>query len=367
LVTQIREQVQARLGIPHRAIQISCTHSHSTPDTLGAGFENQEYLAFFVDAVTDGVCKAAQNLEPARLGWKKVPIRGLAHSRRKKMGNAKVFTTRYGVPSTWRVKPELIASEGVIDPDLTVIRIENLTGDVIAVISNFGCHASVALMSANISGDFPGEAMAILEGVWGPSSVVLCTNGAAADVDPTFEMPYWGPRDDKMATHLGRIFAAQVLECAERAEVADISEVGAAQELVNLDVRPDWIRLIEKEQARMQQEFSSGWTLSPVTKRVLEERIIKTEVQALRMGGLALIGFPGEVFAEMGLRLKAELDGTPVAVLELTNDDIGYIVTQKACREGGYEVDQHFWGRVKSEEEQTLMEAAHKVVGKLFA
>lgn len=366
LVGKIRKQVQERIGFPPEAIQIACTHSHSTSDTIGSGYEDQEYLDSVVAAIAGAVCEAAANTQPARMGWGRVPIRGLAHSRRKKMTDGKVFTTRYGVPSTWRVKPELIAGEGPIDPDLTVIRIERLDGEVLAVISNFGCHASVALMSPNVSGDFPGEAMAVLERALGGSAVALCTNGAAADVDPTLEMPYWGPRNDAMARHLGRIFAAQVLECLERVEVQDVAVVGAAQELVDLAVRPDWIRLLEAEQERMQQEFSTDWSLSTVTTRALQERVIHTEVQALRINGLILIGFPGEVFAEVSLKLKSEAPDRAFAVLELANDNVGYIVTPEAMAEGGYEVGQHLWGRVTPESMEVLMAAARRAICRLM-
>ncbi len=365
LVTRIRSQIRERIGLPPEAIQIACTHSHSTPDTIGSGFQDQAYLTSMVDVIAEAVCDAAANLEPARLGWGRVPIRGFAHSRRKKMKDGRVFTTRYGVPSTWRVNPDLIASEGPIDPDLTVIRIERLDGEILAAISNFGCHASVALMSPNISGDFPGEAMATLETVLGEGTVALCTNGAAADVDPTLEMPYWGPRNDVMARHLGRIFAAQVLECLERIEVGDIATLGAAQELVDLQVRDDWIRLLETEQARMKQEFVDGWSLSSAVVRALEERVIHTEVQALRLNGLILVGFPGEVFAQMSLKLKSAFHDHGIVVVELANDNVGYIPPREIFEEGGYEVAQHLWGRVTPAATEELMAAGRRVIGRL--
>lgn len=362
LVKKIRKQVYESIGLPPEVILIAATHSHSTPDTIGSGYEDQVYLEFLVDTVAGAICHAANNAQPARLGWGRVPIRGLAHSRRVKMTDGKVFTTRYGVPSTWRVKPELIASKGPIDPDLTVVRIERLDGEVLAVISNFGCHASVALMSPNISGDFPGEAMAILESVLGEWSVVLCTNGAAADVDPTLEMPYWGPRNDQVARHLGRIFAAQVLECLERIEVEDITTVGAAQERVDLEVRADWVRLLKAEQERMRQEFSEGWSLSPATIQALEERMIHTEVQALRLNGMILVGFPGEVFTETSLKLKSEYQDLGVTVVELANDSVGYLAPSAIFAEGGYEVAQHVWGRVTPDSVDVLMAAAGRVI-----
>ena len=365
LVQQIRQEVQARIDFPPEAIQIACTHSHSTPDTIGSGYGDPKYLQFLVDAIAGAVCDAATHTQPARMGWGRVPIRGLAHSRRRKMVDGRAYTTRYGVPSTWRVNPELIADEGEIDPDLTVVRIERMDGEVLGVISNFGCHASVALMSSNISGDFPGEAMAALENVLGASSVVLCTNGAAGDVDPTLEMPYWGPRNDANARHLGRIFAAQVLECLERVEVNDVARVGAARELVDLEVRSDWVRLLEAEQERMSQEFSKGWKLSSVTTRTLQEQVIHTEVQALRLNELILVGFPGEIFAEVSLRLKSEVENRAVAVVELANDNIGYIASPEAFAEGGYEVGQHLWGRVTPRAAKALTTVAQRAITRL--
>jgi hypothetical protein len=367
LVNEIRQKVQENIGFPAEAIQIACTHSHSTPDTIGSGYEDPEYLEFMVGAIVGAICNAATNTQPARMGWGRAPIRGLACSRRIKMTDGKVFTTRYGVPSTWRVKPELIASKGQIDPDLTVIRIETLDGKVLAAISNFGCHASVALMSPNISGDFPGEAMALLENVLGEPTVVLCTNGAAGDVDPTLEMPFWGPRKDAMARHLGRIFAAQVLECLERIEVEDKAVVGASREFVDLEVRPDWISLLEVEQERMRQEFAEGWSLSTVTARTLQEKVIHTEVQALRLNDLILVGFPGEVFAHIGLKLKSETPNCAVAVVELANDNVGYIATPEAFSEGGYEVGQHLWGRVTPEAAGILLAAARRLMNRLMS
>ena len=364
LVGRIRERIERLTGIPPDAVMIACTHTHSSPDTIGAGYEDPQYIEFLVEAVSDGVCQACAQLQPARLGWGRVPIRGLAHSRRKKLVDGKVFTTRYGVPSTWRIRPELIAGEGQIDPDLTVIRVESLDGQVLAAVSNFGCHASVALMSSMVSGDFPGEAMALIENALGDPVVALCTNGAAGDVDPTLEMPYWGPRNDAMARHLGTIFGAQVLECLERVEVEDRTVLCAAREPITLDVRKEWFHLLENDPDRMQQEFSRGWNLGPVVNQILRERVIHTEVQAFLLNNLTLAAFPGEIFAETGLQLKDAVQNRAVAILELSNDNIGYIPPLQAFAEGGYEVTANLWGRVQPGAAELLLEAAQRVIRK---
>jgi neutral ceramidase len=365
LVQAIRKEACLKTGIPENAILISNTHSHSTPDTISAGFEDPAYLEFLTRAVVGSISQAAADLQPVRIGWKKVAIRGLARSRRQKMKNGKVFTTRYGVPSTWRVDPQWVTGEGPIDPDLTVVRIEGLDGEALAVISNFGCHASVALTSLDLSGDFPGEAMAILEGILGKSSVVLCTNGAGADVDPTLEMPYWGPRNNANTRRLGRIFAAQVLETIERVNVQDRMNIDSRQVLVDLPVKEDWIRLMEVETERMLEEYDSHWTLSPAITSILKEKILHTEIQALRLGDLVFIGYPGETFVETSLSLKNLFKDRNIAIIELANDNIGYIPTARIFEEGGYECGQHFAARVPPEAEFLLFEAARKAISNL--
>jgi len=364
LTEQIRIRAGRMTGISQEAIQIACTHAHSTPDTAAAGFEDPSYLEMLVQTVATAISAAATNRQPARMGSSRVPIRGLAASRRVRLKDGKVFTTRYGVPSTWRVNPELIAGSGRIDPDLTVVRFETLEGKALAVVSNFGCHPSVALASHFVSGDFIGESMAALEQLFGEPAVVLCTNGGGADVDPTLEMPFWGPRDEAWALRLGNIFAAQVLECLERTPVTDTPALGAAKRLVDLPIRPEWIRLLREERERMEQEFA-GATLSPAMLSLLAQQVMHTEVQALRLGDLTLVGLPGEVFAGTALKLKSKFLPHNLAVVQLANDDIGYLAPKEAFEEGGYEVGVHFWGRITPEGESILVAEALAAVTEL--
>ena len=355
LVRTVREQVNQR--VPGVQVMISCTHAHSTPDTISAGYASPDYLSFLVERISESIVEAAGRLQPVRLGWSKTPIRGIAHSRRVKMTDGKVFTTRYGVPSTWRVKPDLITGRGEIDPELTVIRIETLNGQVLAAISNFGVHPSIALASSLASGDFPGEAMHILELAYGPDAVVLCTTGAAGDVDPTSEMPIWGPRNEQNTVRIGRLFAAQVLEALEHTPVSDYHNLQTCTLPVQLKVREDWRQLFTRDQAKLQAEFSQGWELTGWIRGIVERGSFTTEVQAARLNDLTLLAMPGEIFARTSLCLK-KMIGQPVMVLETTNDYIGYIPPAEAFEEGGYECGQHFASRLYPDAEEDLRIAA---------
>ncbi len=363
LVGEIRRRAGMKTGLQEEEILITCTHAHSTPDTIAAGYADKSFLEFLVERIVSAIEGACSNPEPVRIGWQKTTLRGLARSRRQKMKDGKVFTTRYSVPSTWRVEPGLVASEGAIDPELTVIRVEKLDGETLAVVSNFGCHPSVALASSNASGDFTGEAMAVLEEVLGENSLAFCTNGAAGDVDPTLEMPYWGPRNDRNARRIGRIYAAQVLETLERIEVYERIDLGRAQVLLDLPVREDWLQLLGAGREQMQAEYAAGWELSPGIAAIIAEKKIHTEIQAFRLGSLTLVAFPGEVLSETSLELKSQFSQRSLVVIELANDYIGYIPTPSAFGEGGYECGLHFSARIPPDAYHQIFQAAERAIG----
>ena len=362
---RIRAEAEKLCGLPASSIMIASSHAHSTPDTIGAGNEDPEYLEWMIAQIAAGIQQASERLQPARLGWDRALIRGLAQSRRVRLKDGKVFTTRYGVPSTWRVRAESIADHGPLDPDLTTVRVENLDGEVLAVISNFGCHSSVALMSPNVSGDYLGEAAWALEQALGGQVVALLTNGTAADIDPTLEMPFWGPRTDANARRLGRIFAAQVLECQERVKVIDDPVLCSMGRRVVLPVRAEWLRLIQEEQARLRQEFASAAMDNAVIAPILREQTIQTEVQVLRLNDLFLAGLPGEVFTTTGLKIKAGVPGGRACIVELANDCLGYIPTPEAFREGGYEIGPHFYTRMPPEAESVLLGVVAELISSL--
>jgi hypothetical protein len=63
----------------------------------------------------------------------------------------------------------------------------------------------------------------------------------------------------------------------------------------------------------------------------------QTQIQAIRIGDLALVGLPSEMFVEVGLEIKRRSPFARTLVVELANDSFGYIPTDKAFSEGSYE------------------------------
>jgi neutral ceramidase len=54
------------------------------------------------------------------------------------------------------------------------------------------------------------------------------------------------------------------------------------------------------------------------------------EVQVLRVGALAIVGFSGEPFVELGLRVKLESPTFPTYTVHMCNGCAGYVPTRQA-------------------------------------
>jgi hypothetical protein len=63
---------------------------------------------------------------------------------------------------------------------------------------------------------------------------------------------------------------------------------------------------------------------------------LPAEIQALKIGPWTFVGWPGEVFVEHALAVKAQARN--VFIISLANGELqGYITTEAAAAEGGYE------------------------------
>ena len=70
---------------------------------------------------------------------------------------------------------------------------------------------------------------------------------------------------------------------------------------------------------------------------------LPAEVQVIRIGPWSFVGWPGEIFVEHALTVKAGHENA--FVISLANGELqGYIVTEEAALEGGYEASNSLFG-----------------------
>ena len=349
-VQAIRATVETRTGIPAGNILIATTHTHSGPDDHQAENWERPLAELVAEAVESGV----QALQPAQIG------------------SGFGFLYGYSINRRWLDRP--------IDPAVGVVRIDDAAGQPLGFVTNFACHAVVlGADNLQISGDWPGYAATQLEATF-PGSTCLFFQGGAGNINPLVagvrarlqgQQPvraigevsvYYGPADAPDQWNIGDRGGGTFAEVAELggAFVAQVIRVANAIKSSN-PTQPLWSQQVTVNATADPDEprpEPPAWSLvlkAEVPKNAAGEII--AEIMLLGLGGLVLIGQPGEVFSETSVRLRADLRGlgysTPLLV-SYANDWLAYLPEPDAFDEGGYEpgwavrlgISSHFQARV---------------------
>ncbi len=367
-VAEVRRRVAARCGLAMDNVMVACTHAHRVPPVVFrqtvARFP--QYVERLLTGLVEAAVRAAEGGRPARLGASKIKTEDLLVNRRMKLIDGRVSTSRYTVPSTWYVSPDLIYGTGPCDPWLTTLRIDDLDGHLLGAVGNLTGHPIVGLRSKFISGDCFGHAEDLTERVY-TGAVAMLSNGAEGNVLVRGPIPERGPRYDAQAERVGHLIGGYWLAALAQAEPVDGGSVAAARADVELPLRPpyvEWLRDIPAFDAvppkdakpielpllgpkERQGMFSNHALITPSIKaRALERGTWLTEVQAIRINDIVFVGIPGEPFVEAQIVIKAKSRFPHTAVVGLANDCPGYIPSREAFAEGGYEVGEaQGWSR----------------------
>jgi len=79
-------------------------------------------------------------------------------------------------------------------------------------------------------------------------------------------------------------------------------------------------------------------------------------------GGASFVFLPGEPFVEIALAIREASPWDFTAVVGYADDYIGYIPTDRAFRNGGYEIGPGRWSRLATGSEPIVREEAIKLL-----
>ena len=80
------------------------------------------------------------------------------------------------------------------------------------------------------------------------------------------------------------------------------------------------------------------WALRALEIADRKQSTISTRVQAICVGDVSFVAVPCELFHELGLDIKRKSPFPHTVVVELANDNIGYVPRREDYENGGYEV-----------------------------
>ena len=315
------------------------THTHGGPRVLDLGEPygtdrtwpaGDPYTTWVEDLIIAAVQAARKDLQPVRVAVGKGRVE-LSFNRR-------LVRADGTVEMIWGRGREFDLEElGPTDPEVGVVRIDDLEGKPLAVLFNYACHA-VVLGGGNrlLTADFPGFAMAHVEEQF-PGAVGLFLQGAAGDLDPYIDVQdNFGPALDQ-----GKALGEEAVRVLR----------GLGDSRTNyLDENPaiEWIPL--------QRTFSRFYD---------PQRSVSLHFGVLKLGRrLALLALPGEPFVELQLDLKRRSAVPYAFLLGYANGYAGYFPTLQANREGGYGASYGGTLHVEAGAGETMVEMALEVLNR---
>lgn len=378
-----RELAMKKTGIPAKNILISATHTHTAP-TLAGTFQseaNEEYVKFLTEKIAAGIEKANSRLAAATLAAGVGEEPNQVFNRRWKMKEGVVNTDPFG-GTTDKVKmnpgnqnPGLLEPAGPTDPRVTALSFRNAEGAPIALYANYSLHyvGDLPALSADYFGVFAELIGQKLKA--GPGFVGFLSNGTSGDVNninfreaaPKFKP---GERSRLVADAVAEAALKGLAKAEYRGDIA----LAAAARSLDLPVRkptPNEVKraeeILEKARGRELQGLAEVYARETVFMAKYPDTV-PVLVQVIRIGNVAVVGIPCEVFAEIGLEIKKASPFPITCVVSLANGYNGYLPTPAQHALGGYETwraRSSYLGVTSSEEiVKTIKELMKEVHGK---
>ncbi|MDB4582336.1 neutral/alkaline non-lysosomal ceramidase N-terminal domain-containing protein [Draconibacterium sp.] len=324
LGTEIKQEINLKTGIPVENIFLTAAHNHGGP-VVKAYEKNvsetvEEYVRELQTKIVEIADQASEQIIPVRIGYGSGMCK-MNINRRAKFADGSVWLGRN--------------LDGPCDTEVSVLKIEDEKGELLSLFVNWPCHGTASGQeNYEITGDWPGLAARYLNKKLGDDVVVAVTAGASGDINPIY-----GPNKnfreiDAVGTHLG----AEVYRTLSEIETYPVNSISILNRTLTLPGKKGGIGRYPDE--------------------VLEkgpDRNINLSI--CKIGNYVFSGISGEVMTEIGMQIKELSPYQGTFVITHCNGTSGYICTDNAYPEGGYEIKvTRFWPGVEKDLTQNVVE-----------
>lgn len=394
-VAAVRTRLAGVGGVEPGAILVACSHTHAAPFTfLGRGADEAAvfgYLDLVTGRIARAMAAAVADLRPVELHTGRIDAPGWAFNRRTLYAGGEAAT--HGV--TWA--EDVVGMEDAPDEELQVLIARGPDGTARGGLVGFACHPTVMEAQPVYSSDFAGVLTDELEvrhgGVFG---FLLGASGDTANVDPADrDQDRWFGWEHARA--MGRAladradealpagspvasvrvaFASTILPIPQRR--ADAGRVEAARRYledapVDTDEHATTRRLSGHRftfadtppgaNERHARELLGMWEWQ--RRMGTRELVEDVEVQAVRLGDVAVVALPVELFTALGREIKRRSPFPDTFVASLANGWHGYAPTEGAFARGGYETMLAYQSRLVPEAGAMMVDAAVHLLDRL--
>ena len=337
----IREKIAARVSIPEDHIMLSSLHQH-TSVCVGMGDKYTRNDVVYMESLYRKYCDVAQmaidDMKDAKAeisaGETAQPI---AFIRKYLMTDGTIIGHPFGR------RDEIVKRLEDADNTVRLVRFRREGAKDIAFV-NFCTHPDV-VKGDWLSADWPGSARRFVEhDLEDVSCLVL--NGVQGDSNHSDYLTE-PKRGYEHSLYMGRTIADVVLRLWDSGRTMKEEKVGERIGIVSLPTRSDGMEDYE-EAKRLVDALAADSDAIKTTaaERARARRIVemqtaplfqKLPVTVLRIGELFVVGFGGEPFTDYARELRRAMPDTEFFTSCCANGYEGYLPTEKAFEEGGYE------------------------------
>ncbi|MCB1154306.1 hypothetical protein KDL45_11705 [bacterium] len=315
-INLIRKAVAERVPVPYQNIVIASSHTHHGPDTIGlwgsiippTTGRNGEYIPFMRARMAAAGVQAFNARLPARLSYT-VATQSELH----------------------RNEKEDVDPDAVVDDTLTLLKIEDKNGQVIATLTNWGCHPTTGRQrNHRISADWVGGFYKAMRRR-APGLAMFVNGAIGASIQPNHKWeghPGYDAGPLAFADAMGAALADQVIGLMDHTTPISpdatlrVHSGHATATMTNSLYRfGSHVGILDLPVPKVGDSFTAPFT-------------------AATLGPIRLGTVPGEITPVFGNQIRDILGGDAQIIVGLAQEYTGYIITPEQYDDPRYSYEK---------------------------
>ena len=350
-ITKLRNRIRQITGISVERILIACTHTHTgcaIDCDVWAFRGDPSYMTEIEEQTIAAVTTAWENLEEVQLGT------ATGYDARFNFCRDWYTTDGYIVMNPgFKHRDKLVKPYAAVDHTVNVMRVDDLQGKPKCLIVNYANHLDTtqATDGMKFGADYAGYLRRALQKEYGEDVTVLFLNGCCANVNHyDYGNHYCRGAHCRPnvipAEEIGNGLAETVKNICPPpvTHAADIRIEGISRK--QLISRRKATRAHKEWALKTQEAIRAGKDVH-TRERILVDTYLNEdpsipntmdiEISVLQIGDWVIVGLPGEIYSDIGLKIKANSPFANTVIVEIANGYHGYISPDIIQRAGNYE------------------------------
>ena len=349
---EVRNKVFEATGVPCENILVAATHTHTGGpvdfQTWGTPAD-PDGAALTTKAIIEAAVSAWNNRQTVKIGTGKAYDTRFSFNRDYCMADGSIKTNVGHARS-----PLIRGRAGGVDYAVDAMRVDDMSGKAKCFIVNYANHPDNEPMPRNkYSADYIGYMRRELKRIYGDDVIVLYFNGTSGDVN---DADFWHhtdvarkAEDNNKPKHIGEGIADDIVNMNIATEIEDMPISAISKEYTIKTRKPTeenlaWAESVKDKRGtgelRDHEEAYAETYLTYDEATWHESEAM--EIHTIRFGPWTIVGLGGEIYTEIGLRIKRESPYKNTLVFSLANGDHGYIPTDYILDTRAYPAK---WGR----------------------